>query len=147
MGVATKADEKFQEQLVALVRACGLHRPDTTPCGRPASISEAHAVMEIRRGEPLSQSELARRLRLDKSTVSRLVGLLENRGWINRDRADHDGRVAQLTLTSTGRDAERDLAVARSARFATVVAHIPSKERATVLRSIETLVEAFRAAG
>lgn len=103
--------------------------------------------MEIGRDEPLSQGELAKLLRLDKSTVSRLVRLLEDRGWLNRDRAVHDGRVAQLTLTSAGRAAERDLATARAARFAAVVAHIPTNERATVLCSIDTLVEAFRAAG
>ena len=129
---------------MALVRACGLHQPDSTPCGRPMSISEAHALMEIAREQPLTQGELARKLKLDKSTVSRLVGLLDVRGWINRDRAAHDGRVAQLTLTDAGLRAERDLAQARAARFAAVFDNIPAVERDRVFRSILTLVEAFR---
>jgi len=78
--------------------------------------------------------------------VSRLVGLLDDRGWINRDRTMHDGRVARLTLTDDGHLAERDLGAARMARFSAVFERIAVEERAPVLRSIQTLMEAFRAA-
>jgi DNA-binding MarR family transcriptional regulator len=134
----------FQEQLVALVRACGLHNPDRTPCGQPVPISEAHALMEIGRGEPISQTELGSRLHLEKSTVSRLVRILEQRGWISRERSLRDGRVDELCLTSEGAEVERDLGWARARRFATVCAQIPEDERPGVFRSIEILVEALR---
>jgi DNA-binding MarR family transcriptional regulator len=134
----------FQEQLVALVRACGLHNPDRTPCGQPVPISEAHALMEIGRGEPISQTELGSRLHLEKSTVSRLVRILEQRGWISRERSLRDGRVDELCLTSEGTEVERDLGRARAQRLATVCARIPEDERPGVFRSIEILVEALR---
>jgi DNA-binding MarR family transcriptional regulator len=70
----------LQEQLIALIRAFGLHRPDQTPCGEPVAVAEAHALMELAHGVPLSQNDLAARLQLEKSTVSRLVGILEARG-------------------------------------------------------------------
>jgi DNA-binding MarR family transcriptional regulator len=143
VGVDTKS-LVLQEQLVALVRACGLHNPDRTPCGQPVPISEAHALMEIGRGDPISQVELASRLRLDKSTVSRLVRTLEQRGWISRHRSIDDGRVDELSLTSDGADAHNDLGQARARRFATVFNHIPEHERPGVFHSIDILVEALR---
>ena len=54
----------LQEQMIALIRAFGLHRPDQTPCGKPVSVAEAHTLMELTREEPLSQNELALRLQL-----------------------------------------------------------------------------------
>ena len=51
----------------------GWHRPDTTPCGRPVPIAEAHALLELSRTDRLTQQELAASLNLQKSTVSRIV--------------------------------------------------------------------------
>ncbi len=73
-------DLTLQERMISVIRAFGLHRPDQTPCGRPVSVAEAHALMELTREAPLLQKDLASRLRLEKSTVSRLVGAMERRG-------------------------------------------------------------------
>ena len=135
----------LQEQLIALIRAFGLHRPDQTPCGEPVAVAEAHALMELAHGAPLSQSDLVTRLQLEKSTVSRLVGILESRGWIARGRSAHDGRARELRLTDTGRQMAANLAEARRAKFERVFDAIPEAERATVLGSLQVLVEAMRA--
>ena len=107
----------LQEQVVAFVRAFGLHRPDQTPCGQPVSVAEAYALMELARVAPLSQNDLARRLQLEKSTVSRLVATLERREWITRVRSSHDGRVLDLRLTNKGQHMADQLAVARHANL------------------------------
>jgi DNA-binding MarR family transcriptional regulator len=135
----------LQEQLIALIRAFGLHRPDQTPCGEPVAVAEAHALMELAHGVPLSQNDLAARLQLEKSTVSRLVGILEARGWIARARSAQDGRARELRLTNTGQQMAADLAEARRAKFARVFNAIPEAERATVLESLQIVVEAMRA--
>jgi len=51
--------------------------------------------------------------------------------------------VARLSLSDPGRQAARQLAEARSARFSRVVAAIPEHERAAVLSSLSMLVEAM----
>ena len=114
---------------MALVRSFGLHRPERTPCGRPVSVSEAHALLELAGGESLSQRELALRLRLEKSTVSRLVTQVEERGWIERARDPADGRALQVRLTPAGHHAAEELADARRAKFASVLEGIPDDER------------------
>ncbi len=144
MAHQTITDLDLQEQMIALIRAFGLHRPDQTPCGQPIAVAEAHALMELARAEPLSQNDLVARLRLEKSTVSRLVHQMEQRGWIVRSRSPLDGRMAQLHLTEAGRTLTRELAEARRAKFARILAAIPEEQRANVLESLTILVEAMR---
>ncbi len=135
---------EFQEQLIALVRAFGLHRPDQTPCGQPISVAEVHALMELANTVPLSQNELARRLRLEKSTISRLVGILEQRGWVERTQDPVDRRVVRLRLTQTGHQAADNLAAAREAKFTRLLQAIPETKRAPVIQTLKLLVEVLR---
>jgi DNA-binding MarR family transcriptional regulator len=113
--------QDLQKQLIALVRAFGLHRPDRTPCGQPVSVTEAHALMDLSAQPNLSQTALATRLRLEKSTVSRLVGLLEQREWLTRSRSPYDARALTLQLTEEGQRIADQLAAARRAKLARIV--------------------------
>jgi len=108
-------------------------------------VSEAHALAELARRETLSQKELAARLRLEKSTVTRLVGQLAARGWVERERDPGDGRAIRLRLTKRGAGAAREIAEARRAKFAAVLERIPEDERDEVLRALDVLTEAMRA--
>ncbi|MEV4331899.1 MarR family transcriptional regulator [Streptomyces sp. NPDC049597] len=133
----------LQEVLGNFVRAFGLHQPEATPCGRPIPVSEAHALGELAQEGELRQVELTRRLRLQKSTVSRLVGQLSARGWVERAPAPDDGRGVVLRLTASGRRAARNLAEARQERFSRLLASIPAHERAGVLHALDVMVEAL----
>ncbi len=133
----------LQAQITAFVRAFGLHQPDQTPCGQPLPVSQAHALAELDRDGPLSQQQLGARLRLQKSTVSRLVGQLEGRGWLACSKRDGDGRIVWLELTGAGRTAAAQLAAARAARFARLLDAIPTDQRQPVLASLGILVEAL----
>ena len=133
----------LQDHMVALVRAFGLHRPDETPCGQPVGVSAAHALMELSQDAPLSHGELARRLRLEKSTVSRLVKQLEQRGWVKQARDATDGRIVLLKLTDEGHQAADELAAARTAKFARIAASLPAREQKTVLHALRVLVQAI----
>lgn len=124
------------------MRAFGLHRPDRTPCGMPLPVSEAHALLELARHGPLNSTELAKRLQLEKSTVSRIVGKLEGRGWVQRIPHEGDGRVTLLELTAAGRKAEAVIAEARRHRLAALLDRVPAAEREPLLRALDTLVRA-----
>jgi len=137
----TSADpEQLQNLVVRFVRAFGLHRSDRTPCGQPVSISEAHALMELARGESLSQGELSARLRLEKSSVSRLVAQLEGQGHVQRRRDPRDGRVLRLGLTAAGLALATHLGSARAAKFKRLVAAIPAADRDRVVDGLNILV-------
>jgi DNA-binding MarR family transcriptional regulator len=133
----------FEDELVALIRSLGLHRPDTTPCGHPISVAEAHAILELSRMPGMSQNELAAKLALEKSTVSRIAGMLEKRGWLNRRRDRRDSRVLQLKLTAAGAKAARNLAVSRTQKFERVFDAIPPAQRTAVLKTLAILCQAL----
>jgi DNA-binding MarR family transcriptional regulator len=137
------ASAALQNALRGFVRAFGLHQPESTPCGQPIPVSEAHALGELAQEGQLRQVELARRLRLTKSTVSRLVGQLTSRGWVERAPAPDDGRGVILRLTSAGQRAADNLAAARQEKFSRLLESIPAHERAGVLHALEILTEAL----
>ncbi|MDB5068955.1 MAG: transcriptional regulator, MarR family [Candidatus Eremiobacteraeota bacterium] len=127
-----------------LVRSLGLHKPDETPCGQPVSIGEAHALLEIAREPGMTQNGLAARLRLEKSTVSRLAGLLERRGWIRRLRDERDARCVRLHLTRRGMSANANIAESRRAKFDRLFGAIPAARREAVVESLALLLEVAR---
>lgn len=137
----TVASVALQEQIVAFIRAFGLHRPDHTACGQPVSVSEAHALMELAAAESLRPASLAQRLRLEKSTVSRLVRQLEKRSWVTRAPDPEDGRAVQLRLTDAGRDAADKLARSRADKFDALMRALPEEQRGQIINSFRTLVE------
>jgi DNA-binding MarR family transcriptional regulator len=133
----------FQGTMVGLIRSLGLHKPDTTPCGQPLSVGEAHAMFEIGREPGLTQNGLAQRLNLDKSTVSRLVGMLERRAWVERIRDRNDSRFYHLRLTAAGTKANAKLAQSRRAKFQRIFEAIPRAQRSAVAASLSALMEAI----
>lgn len=135
---------ELQEQMMALVRTFGLHKPEETPCGRGVTVAAAYTLTELAKEKQLSQNELVQRLNLAKSSVSRLVDKLVKRGWIARERSLEDGRVWLLSLTDEGQSTAENLTQARQAKFAQVLAHIPQEEQKNVLHALEVLVQAMR---
>jgi DNA-binding MarR family transcriptional regulator len=144
-GMLAEEALALQARMVALVRAFGWHRPEQTPCGQPVPISDAHALMELGGQGALAQHELGARLGLEKSTVSRLVRQLEERGWVERQRSVTDGRVTLLALTSAGRQANDQLASARAAFFARVLERVPDDKRHHLLECLDLLVGVLHA--
>lgn len=134
----------LQRRMVAFVRTFGLHRPDETPCGAPVPVSEAHALAVLAEQGPLSQRHLSEALGLTKSTVSRLVDQLEQRGWARRSPGDSDARQRLVGLTSEGAKAAAAIAARRAERMAELLHRIPEADRAMVLAALDALVEASR---
>lgn len=136
-SIATAAE--FQQAFVGLVRAFGLHQPDSTPCGQPVPTSEAHALVELDGERSLTQNELASQLRLQKSTVSRLVAQLESKRWLQRECDARDRRARRLRLTDAGREVARTIKAARTEKFERLVAAIPSEERSGIVETLRLL--------
>ncbi len=136
--------ERLADAVSAFVRGFGLHRPEQTPCGFEAGVADAHALRELAGGS-LRQSELVVRLGLTKSTVSRLVDGLVERGWAERQAVSDDGRGVLVALTADGEDAAARLARARAARMARLLDAVPDDRRGDVVEVLQLLEEAARA--
>lgn len=129
------------EALFGFVRAFGLHRTDETPCGVPMSVSEAQALTFLLDGAA-APSQLADRLALARSTVSRLLERLDAQGWVARQPDPVDGRSSQIVLSDAGRQMAERVLSARHLRLSRLLANIDESDRADVVRSLGLLAEA-----
>lgn len=134
---------RLQEQVIAFIRSFGLLRSNATPCGRSLSVSEAHAMLELSRRAGWSQAALGHRLRLEKSTISRLINQLQGKGWVERVRNPADGRAVRLRITEQGCHVADQVAVARSDYFARLIERIPAANREDVVGAFQIVVEAL----
>lgn len=75
---------------------------DKTLAGTDLSASSVHTIVELGLSGELSAKELGERLKLEKSTVSRMVQSLERRGEISSRRLASDRRASRLALTEIG---------------------------------------------
>jgi DNA-binding MarR family transcriptional regulator len=60
----------------------------------------------------IAQTDLAKRMRMDRATTMAIVNRLESRGYLVRGKSESDGRKQTLNLTESGRKA---LVTAKSA--------------------------------
>lgn len=135
----------LQASFSTVVRALGLLRPDTTPCGQPMSVSAAHAISELHAAGPLTQQGLADRLRLQKSTVSRLVDELCADGSVARKANPVDRRSVLLELTPLGASRAERLATARQALFGRLLDRLTTEDRRLVIAGLDRLARAANA--
>lgn len=134
---------RLREALRLLIRNLGImEKSEASCCG--ITLSQCHAIVELGRAGDLSLNDLAEKLGLDKSTVSRSVDNLVATGYILREPNPEDRRLVSLGLTDAGRQAYRQLEARMEAYFASVLADIPHDKADTVLTSLELLLTALR---
>jgi DNA-binding MarR family transcriptional regulator len=90
------------------------------------SFAQCHPLLEIRELEQATIGQLAARLGLDKSTLSRTVDDLVRRGLVKR-RADRwDRRFMVTTLTAEGRRVCDDINRRNDAFYGNLLGRIPN---------------------
>lgn len=135
---------RLHELLMDLVRAAGLLQPDGTVAGHAVSLSQAFALHELDTGTPLSQRDLAERLRLEKSSVSRMAAEMERNGLLVRERDPDNHRQYRLRLTDRGRAAHARMATEFHEQYERWVTAMTRAERAALLKGLPALVRVIR---
>lgn len=87
---------------VASRTVISVYRPVLEPLG--LTHPQYLVMLALWEEEPLSVTELSRRLELDPGTLSRLLKRLETAGLVRRDRNPADERSLALALTPRGRE-------------------------------------------
>lgn len=128
--------------LMELVRAGGLLQPDHAIAA--LSLSQAFALHELDADTAVSQRDLGERLRLEKSSVSRLAAEMERDGLLNRDRDPDNPRQYRLGLTDRGRAVHRQMAATFHEHYERWVSLMTPEERAALLTGLPALVRAIR---
>src|SRR6266851_8721276 len=134
---------QLQELFSAFLQALGLHRPDQVPTGFDLSLSEMFALLALSAEAPMSQQALAEQLHLEKSTVSRLIKHLEQRGWVKRVRDLHDTRMFRLHLSDEGHEQASRLAKSLTERHERLLAELKPDEQEALAYGLSALIRAL----
>jgi DNA-binding MarR family transcriptional regulator len=81
-------------------------------------------------GARLRRVDLARRLALTPSGVTRLLGPLERRGIVTREEDGHDARATFAVLTRSGKSLVKDATATVTAIATTVLGSLDERDRA-----------------
>jgi DNA-binding MarR family transcriptional regulator len=138
------AAHRLHELFMDLILAAGLLQADQVVPGLPVSMSQAFALHTLDTPAPLSQRDLAERLRLEKSTVSRMAADLERKGLLVRERDPDNRRLYRLRLTDEGRAVHARMAGAFHAQYVRWTEALTRAEREALLTGLPALVHAIR---
>ncbi|HEX7663787.1 MAG TPA: MarR family transcriptional regulator [Polyangiaceae bacterium] len=99
-------------------------------------------LLGILRGREPGMLELADYLRLDKSSITGLVGRAEERGFVRRSPSPDDRRAVRVSLTAKGRELARTFAKQVAAELETLVEGWSEADRKKLTALAERVVEA-----
>jgi DNA-binding MarR family transcriptional regulator len=98
----------------------------------------------VARHKELNMADLQKHLSVEKSTTTRLVTPLIQKGLLQRDQAPHDSRAATLSLTKKGRGVHKKVWLCLTDFFRKVMSNIPEKKVDVVLASVKTFILAIK---
>jgi DNA-binding MarR family transcriptional regulator len=124
--------EAFYETMSALLRAYQF-RDRERACDYGISITECYGLDLIVAEGPMPVKELARRLRLDKSSASRTASSLERGGYVRREDDEDDMRAWKLKATAKGRGLNGRIRAAIVARQKELLARVDPRSRKQIL--------------
>ena len=131
-------ETRFAELLSHVARAVTLRQASDVCCGQ-LTLEQFQTLRAISVSVRLSIGSLSTQLRVDLSTMSRNVTVLERNGYLLRARSVQDGRVVHVRLTTRGKRALETLRCDERDVLADVYQSLPPVERPRVLKALEVL--------
>jgi MarR family transcriptional regulator, lower aerobic nicotinate degradation pathway regulator len=134
----TRADEALVDAVAQLSFAMQFV---LTEVGAPHGLSVTQLrLLIILRDRTLSMGEIAAYLRLDKSSVTGLVGRAEQRGFLRRARRQGDGRGVQVLITQGGLELSAQIQAEVAERVLALTQTLSVTERKNLTDLIERVV-------
>jgi len=106
-------------------------------CQESITLAQCHALVEIGRMQATSLKDLAQRLTLDPSTMSKTVENLVNTGLITRDTLPDNRRMVVIRLTAEGLQVFNNIENDMDLKFEKICGRIVKEDLQTVLRALE----------
>jgi DNA-binding MarR family transcriptional regulator/GNAT superfamily N-acetyltransferase len=112
---------------------------DEGPADAEYSLSEARVLFELSQRDSTFVSDLRKRLDLDGGYASRLLGKLEARGLLVRDRCETDARRQVVRLTEAGRSASTMLNERSATQIGSLLERFDETEQRRLLGAMGTI--------
>lgn len=141
---ASSTPRQLRDALRSLVVTHGGLEETKRPCGAELSAPHAYALLELLSAEqPLTVSQLAERLLIDRTNVSRLCARMEDDDELRRELDPSDARAWRMQLTAKGKKLARRVDARSAEHFARVQAELPDTAP-QVLEALRQLTDAMR---
>jgi DNA-binding MarR family transcriptional regulator len=133
--------DKLVDRILAFKQQCRLEAELIVRL--PLTAREASLVCALSGGAVFRASELAARLGLSPSRLSRLLGSLERKGMLAWNAAPGDRRALDIALTKKGRDLCGKLEKAKEICEKRLRSKLTGEEIAAVEKGIKLLLQAL----
>jgi DNA-binding MarR family transcriptional regulator len=111
-------------------------------CCHDISVTQCYALNALIRRGDLPLTGLAAELYLDKSTTSRVVDSLVNKGYVKRSSDPSDGRALRISVTSQGKKLHKRIELDLVDEMKKLVADIDPDIRQATVRLVARLARA-----
>ena len=133
-----KTQERFAKALSAVAHRVSRLQSTEICCGALTREQfETMRTIEVAR-DP-SMSALSAALRVDLSTMSRNVSVLEREKYVSRARAAEDSRIVTVVLTPKGRNALETLRCDEQDVMAKVFGRLQTVRRSSIVEALEAV--------
>jgi DNA-binding MarR family transcriptional regulator len=144
--MSTKLDHngrEIMEIILGLGREIRCCSRDEAICGG-VTFHQFVILDAVAKNQSLDLADLHKLLAVEKSTTTRLVNPLLQKGLLKRDRAEHDSRAVKLTLTEEGRETHERVWVCMEGFFGNIIRNIPEDGQEEVLEAVKVFTAAMR---
>lgn len=135
--------ERMQQLTKELLRRYQMRdRNEITCCG--ITVSQCYALDALGDHGEMTMVQLAGRLYLDKSTATRAIDPLVERGLVQRRFGEQDRREILVSLTPAGEKLHQEIIASLLASQRQILERIPPKKREDILAALEILSSAMQ---
>ncbi len=114
---------------------------NVSACCQGVSLPQCHALLEIEDQQEISITELADKLKLEKSTVSRTIDSLVKKGYILREIPSDNRRTTKLMLTHEGTSTCDNINWNNDEYISKTLNCLTEKEKAEFIRLFEKITK------
>ena len=129
---------RFAELLSQVAREITLRQASEICCG-DLTFEQYQTLRAVSTAGRPTIGALSAELRVDLSTMSRNVSLLERNGYLARSRSSEDGRVVHVGITARGKRALESLRCDERDVLSDVYERLPPGDRPRVLDALERI--------
>jgi DNA-binding MarR family transcriptional regulator len=133
------SQERFAKALSSIARLVSKLQTAEICCG--ALTREQFETLRTIETSPdeTSMGRLSAALRVDLSTMSRNVSVLEREHYVTRARSAQDSRIVAVALTAKGRQALQTLQCDEQDVMAKVYRRLPASKRTSLIEALEAV--------
>lgn len=128
---------------IGLVQATKSFRQDTAFCDG-VTFHQFIILDAAAKNKNLRISDLHSLLAVEKSTTTRLLNPLIEKGLLTREKSASDSRIFGLTLTKSGRKTHRQVQICLDDFFNKVAGNLPAGKEENILQAVQIWINAIK---